>query len=372
MAIIKTFSNYWSRLPASFGRGLVVAVVSCLFIPVVAWAQSDEIQFRMIAVPEASDAALLLDEKITGTSFEELARLYSIDPSSDVGGLFGPMPSANLRSEYRDALAGLGPGETSAAVPIDGAYLLFHRVLDAEERWMEQRNAGVVAFEQEAFAEAEEYFAAAVELAEELGTGDLRFARSLDDLAAFYRLVERHADSVVLFERVLAIQALELGLDHSLIGETLNNLAESYRMQQMFDLAEPFYLRALGNIQVSLGPEHPTVGIILNNLALLYQAQNDHARAQPMYLQSLAIMEQVLDSDDPTIVPTLVNLGRAYHAQSNYGEAGRTYRRALALLETVLETDDVAIRELRQAIGAASGRRPLPVNLNPALNLPLQ
>ena len=358
--------------PVTGRRQFIVAVVSCLLLSIVVQAQNDEIRFRLIAVSTESDAALLREEIEGGAPFDELAGLYSIDPSGANGGSLGPIPFESMRQEYQNALEGLAPGETSPAIALDNAFLIFHRSSSQEERWMDQRNAGLAALEQEQYEDAEEFFNVAVARAEELGITDLRFARSMLELASFYQFQERYAEAQSLYERVLEIQALEVGLDHAVVGETLNNLAEVNRMQNLFAEAEPLYLRSLANFERSLGRDHLNVGIVLNNLGILYQLQNQHGRAQPLFLQSLEIMEQNVEVDDVTIAPTLANLGRAYHAQANYAEAGRTYRRALALLEPVVGSEDSIVREIRRDLNAASGRRPLPVNTGSLLDIPLQ
>ena len=365
-------SDIQFSLALTLRRRLTLAVVACLLTSVAALAQTDGVRFRMIAVGTESDAASLHDELAAGAPFDELALQYSIDPSGEAGGTMGPIPLGSLRQEYRDALAPLAPGETSPTIALDDGFLIFHLTSPQEERWMDQRNAGLAAYDQEAYEDAEEYLNAAVSEAEALGSTDLRFVHSLAELGGFYQVRERYAEARPLYQRVFEIQALELGIDDAAVGETLNNLAEGFRLQGLFDEAEPLYLRSLANLEGSLGRDHPTVGIILNNLALLHQVQSQHARAQPLFLQSLAIMEQNLEPDDPNLAPTLTNLGGAYHAQANYAEAGRMYRRAIALMEPVVGDQDPFVREIRRLLNAASGRRPLPQNIDPLLQIPLQ
>jgi tetratricopeptide (TPR) repeat protein len=270
------------------------------------------------------------------------------------------IPLGNLRPEYQRALDGLAPGETSQPVAVSNAFAILHVTLDAEERWMRQRAAGIAAFQSGDDAGAEAGLAQAVDDAEAIGPGDLRLAHSLGELAGFYRLQDRSADAEALFRRGLEIQEARLGRNHPAVGETLNNLAEVHRIDGRFDDAEPLYHRSLAILEQSLGREHPTVGISLNNLALFYQDQELYARAQPLLLQSLAIMERNAGPNDIALAATLANLGRVYHVQSNYAAAESSYRRALALLEPVVGTGDPNYVEIRRRLNAAMRRQPSP------------
>ena len=343
-----------------------------LLISTAGFSQTGGIRFRMIAVATEADAAVLQDQISRGGAFDELAGLYSIDPSAPSGGFYGPIPAADLRPEFTNALAGLAPGETSATIPIDGAFLIFHLVSAQEERWMEQRRQALEAFDREAYPEAEGFLTAAIREAEEFGMTDLRLAQTLSELASLHNFLNRYEEAVSIFNRVLDIRTAKLGSDHAVVGETLNNLAEVHRMRERFGEAEPLYLRSLATLERALGREHPNVGVVLNNLALLYQGQNDHARAQPLFLQSLAIMERAGATDDATLAPRMVNLGRAYHAQANFTEARRMYRRALALLEPVLGAVDPTVQEIRLLLNAAVGERSLPVDAGTPIGIPFQ
>ncbi len=343
-----------------------------LLISTAGFSQTGGIRFRMIAVATEADAAVLQDQISRGGAFDELAGLHSIDPSAPSGGSYGPIPAADLRPEFRNALAGLAPGETSATIPIDGAFLIFHLVSAQEERWMEQRRQALEAFDREAYPEAEGFLTAAIREAEEFGMTDLRLAQTLSELASLHNFLNRYEEAVSIFNRVLDIRTAKLGSDHAVVGETLNNLAEVHRMRERFGEAEPLYLRSLATLERALGREHPNVGVVLNNLALLYQGQNDHARAQPLFLQSLAIMERAGATDDATLAPRMVNLGRAYHAQANFTEARRMYRRALALLEPVLGAVDPTVQEIRLLLNAAVGERSLPVDAGTPIGIPFQ
>ena len=113
---------------------------------------------------------------------------------------------------------------------------------------MEKSNAaGVKAYRQGLYAEAERQFKAALSEAERFGEQDRRFATSL------------------------------------------NNLAELYRVQGKYVEAEPLYKRSLAIREKALGPEHPNVATSLKNYAVLLRKMDRDAEAKKMEARAKAI-----------------------------------------------------------------------------------
>ncbi len=103
-------------------------------------------------------------------------------------------------------------------------------------------------------------------------------------------------------------QAHEFGPDHPDVATSLNGLAEVYRAQGRYAEAEPLYKRALTNQEKALGPDHPYTATSLNNLAALYQAQGRYAEAEPLNQQALAIWEKALGPEQPNVGESLNKL----------------------------------------------------------------
>ena len=76
----------------------------------------DEVTFRIIVVSSADRARDVADRLATGGDFIAVATAESIDPSSDHGGLIGPVDRAALRPELRDTLGTLAIGQISAVI----------------------------------------------------------------------------------------------------------------------------------------------------------------------------------------------------------------------------------------------------------------
>ena len=117
----------------------------------------------------------------------------------------------------------------------------------AQEPWEEYNDAGLEAYEQARYAEAEELYLAALEEAESFGEQDPRLATSL------------------------------------------NNLAELYRAQGKYAEAEPLYQRALAILEKALGPEHPNVATSLDNYAALLREMDRNAEADKLEERARAI-----------------------------------------------------------------------------------
>ncbi len=89
--------------------------------------------------------------------------------------------------------------------------------------WQRYMAAGVAAFQQGNYPEAEKQFAAAFKSAEGFGPQDLRSATSLNNLAAFYHVQRRYAEAGPLYRRALAVLEKALGPDHFRLAQILEN-----------------------------------------------------------------------------------------------------------------------------------------------------
>ncbi len=116
-----------------------------------------------------------------------------------------------------------------------------------ETSWETSNEAGMEAYEQGRYREAEKRWLAALDEAENFGPDDQRLATSL------------------------------------------NNLATLYSAQGNYAQGEPLFQRSLAIWEKVLGPEHPDVATSLNNLAGLYHAQGKHAEAKDMEERAKAI-----------------------------------------------------------------------------------
>jgi tetratricopeptide (TPR) repeat protein len=112
------------------------ALLCALFISPFAQAwqagKSGEINVQVIVVESASQAETILQQLRNGADFAMLAKQKSIDPTAAIGGYMGRLDPATLRTELRDALRKLGPGQTSGVVKSSEGYAIL-KVLSPSE-----------------------------------------------------------------------------------------------------------------------------------------------------------------------------------------------------------------------------------------------
>jgi len=97
--------------------------------------QSAGVGLRIIVVKTEEEAVGLQSRLQGGERFEDLAKKYSTDDSASSGGYFGNMVVGDLRKEFQDALAGLGPGQVSPILRISEKYILLQVVTEAEAHY---------------------------------------------------------------------------------------------------------------------------------------------------------------------------------------------------------------------------------------------
>ena len=116
--------------------------------------------------------------------------------------------------------------------------------------WDESITAGLQAYEQGRYAEADKFFLAALKEAENLGP------------------------------------------EHPNVATSLNNLAGLYDAQAKYTEAQPLLKRSLAIAEKALGPEHPKLATGLENYAKLLRKTNREAEAAKMEARTKAIREK--------------------------------------------------------------------------------
>ncbi|MFH1060492.1 MAG: tetratricopeptide repeat protein [Pseudomonadota bacterium] len=107
-------------------RLALAALIALVFLAVPA-VQAQEVDLGVITVKQKAAAEALRQRLMKGESFEALAKQYSVGPTASRGGRLGLVPEKRLRAEYKQALAGLRPGQPSAVIPTEEGYNLLMR-----------------------------------------------------------------------------------------------------------------------------------------------------------------------------------------------------------------------------------------------------
>lgn len=101
-------------------------------IPPSSSSRVKELALQVIVVSTPEQARQILDKLKAGYDFATLAKEKSIDPTADSGGFMGRMDPAVLRSELRDALKGVGPGQLSPVARIPSGYAILKVLPESE------------------------------------------------------------------------------------------------------------------------------------------------------------------------------------------------------------------------------------------------
>ena len=243
-----------------------------------------------------------------------------------------------------------------------------------DTKWEKSTAAGMEAYQQGRYTEAEKLLLVALSEAEKFGPNDPRVAKSLKKLGDVYHAQHRYSEAAQLYERSEAIrkrrkelawarerawlryteagrnahregryaeaeeqfkaavkEAETFGEQDPRYATSLNSLALLYLTQGNYAQAEPLLQRSLAIAEKALGPEHPNVATSLNNLALLYYTQGKYAQAEPLYRRALAIAEKALGSEHPNVATTLENHADLLQKTNRDAEAANLEARAQAI-----------------------------------------
>ena len=126
-----------------------------------------------------------------------------------------------------------------------------------QTRWEKLTDAGVKAYQEGRYAEAEKLLSDALKEAEKLGPNDPRLAASLNNLAAIYDAQGKYAEAEPLYKRSLAIREKALGPDHPDVATTLENYADLMRKTGREAEAEKMKVRATAIREQHAKPNPP-------------------------------------------------------------------------------------------------------------------
>ena len=87
-------------------------------------AASRPVELGIIVTSTEAEASDILRQLNAGWDFSVLAKIHSIDPTSNNGGYFGKLSPSQLRPELRDALAGHTTGQISGIVPVPSGFAI--------------------------------------------------------------------------------------------------------------------------------------------------------------------------------------------------------------------------------------------------------
>lgn len=169
-----------------------------------------------------------------------------------------------------------------------------------------------------------------------LGPDHPRTANARSDLAWAYHHAGQDAQALALAAQAVTSLEKELGPDHHDTAQALNHQALILRAMGRFTEALPIQQRTLAIHQRVDGPEHRNTAAALNNLANLHLAMAAYEQALPLTQRALVIREKTLGPEHPDTASSVGDLAYLYKLTGQYEVALPLYQRALAIDEKVL------------------------------------
>lgn len=162
------------------------------------------------------------------------------------------------------------------------------------------------------------------------------YSSILNNLASLYDVMGKVDDSILLFQKSLALIAEKEGKESEQYASTLNNLALCYKRAGNYPMAERLYENAKEIRKNVLGENHIKYAITCNNLAALYSAQGKIQEAIEMYKK----VELIYTHNNKTLSKEYAylcnNLGAIYARIKQYDIAEEYHLKAKKIREEIL------------------------------------
>lgn len=220
-----------------------------------------------------------------------------------------------------------------------GALVAMRLVVDAAAAdvatWEADASAGIKAYQERRFGDAQREFREALREAEALAPHDWRLVVSLDNLGDTVRALQRIEEAEALYREAVVVAEALRGGDDLLILEPLKILALFYQGQHRYGDAERVYERALALAGRVLASDHAQVVPYLTALAELARLQGRYREGEVLIRRALASVQHVRDDLGPGLAAVFLDLawflevtGRDAAAEAVTQEAVRILRRA--------------------------------------------
>ncbi|MGO8673699.1 MAG: tetratricopeptide repeat protein [Capsulimonadaceae bacterium] len=260
--------------------------------------------------------------------------------AAKIEGKFNQQPEveASIRTTIGRAYESLGV-YPEARRQLERALELRRRVLGNEnpQTLVTARYLGVVALDQDKYAEAEALDSQVVEIARRvLGPEHPDTLRAMKDLTASYIRQRKFAEAEALNSQVVEIARRVLGPEHPDTLRAIGDLAVVYYYQGKYAQAEALYIQVVEVERRVLGPEHPHTLRAMNNLGTVYLVQDKKAQAEDIFNQALEIRRRVLGPEHPDTLYSMVCLADVYLGQGKYAQAEPIYIQVVEIERRVL------------------------------------
>ncbi|RMF04821.1 MAG: tetratricopeptide repeat protein, partial [Bacteroidetes bacterium] len=172
-----------------------------------------------------------------------------------------------------------------------------------------------------------------------LGTDDLEYGKSLNNLAIVYDQQGKYDQAEWLYLQALTLRKRALGRESRPYSKVLNNLATMYRSMGRFEQAEQLLHENLTIRRKVEGDTTLNYANSLRNLGDLYYQLHQNQRAQTYFQQALHIYDNLGYQQSQPYLALLNSLGSVYYDTNQPEQALAYFTEALALAEALFGTD---------------------------------
>ena len=167
--------------------------------------------------------------------------------------------------------------------------------------WENYKAEGKTAFERGQYNKAENFFHAAIEQVEQVGSLNPCLADCLNELAILYAKQHKYAQAELMFQRSLGVSVAALGSNHPDVAVILKNIGILKASQRQYAEADLLLSQSLSLTNRVLGHEHPTVAVTMRTIAVIQAIQGHYGEAERFIRRSLEISEKTRGSEHPEV-----------------------------------------------------------------------
>ena len=234
--------------------------------------------------------------------------------------------------------------------------------------WKSYNSAGIKAYQEEDYVNAERLFLEAFDEAERASAGVDVKSNCYRNLATLYFVQKKYLKAEPYYRDGIQFYWLkQLGHKHPFLAQAYKDLGTIYHIlseksdskierANLLQLAEANYQHVLKLLEENLGMEHPAVADTLSALSELKYKQGHLAESEMLDRQALAIRRKALNPKDPRIADSYQSLGNKNYEQGFYLECIPFFQRALSIREESLKEGSPEIAESVTGLAKANYR----------------
>ena len=161
--------------------------------------------------------------------------------------------------------------------------------------WENYKAEGKTAVERGQYDKAENFFHAAIEQVEQVGSLNPCLADCLNELAILYAKQHKYAQAELLFQRSLGVSVAALGSDHPDVAIVLKNIGILKASQRQYAEADLLLSLSFSLTNRVLGHEHPIVAVTMRTIDVFQAIQGHLGRPSGSFVVRLRSARKPLD-----------------------------------------------------------------------------